>query len=372
MVTQILRLKRTDKGNEHLLLHISQTSTFKPLDLKLVATEQEHLFHGTLKDSQTASLLTSASKTNPTEWKTLLKHQLLHEQPPSPSPETDFTGLETVATIANSTLTITLRKNISGIIQRLGSFTLTQDDEREEIGAFEWVDQAVQNSDDLRLQLEQLQFSFREQQDHVTKLNQQLDELVEAKREHENQLLSKFTAVLNAKKLKIRDQQRLLAGAKVDSKVAEAVAEARGGRATGRKAAGSARSGKRKAEVQPDDDDDAEEDVEMAEADVASEADVQQETPPGSDRGETEDEEDLDVFAPVASPGGTKGSGVLAPSARGGDGKEVEEPEALPPRRELPFARKDVSQEAAKTSQPVVAGEAEDDDDDDDETDDEL
>ena len=44
----------------------------------------------------------------------------------------------------------------------------------------------------------------------------QLDNLIEEKTSHENALLEKFRQLINSKKLKIRDQQRLLAGAKVD------------------------------------------------------------------------------------------------------------------------------------------------------------
>ncbi len=47
-------------------------------------------------------------------------------------------------------------------------------------------------------------------------LNAQLEDLIRVKDEHENALLENFTKLLNAKKLKIRDQQRLLARAKIE------------------------------------------------------------------------------------------------------------------------------------------------------------
>lgn len=62
--------------------------------------------------------------------------------------------------------------------------------------------------------------NFRQEADlnkeKISKLTEQLKGLEEAKLEHENALLAKFSQLLNAKKLKIRDQQRLLAGASVD------------------------------------------------------------------------------------------------------------------------------------------------------------
>ena len=50
----------------------------------------------------------------------------------------------------------------------------------------------------------------------ISKMRDQLDELTESKNDHENKLLEKFRELLNKKKLKIRDQQRLLSVAKID------------------------------------------------------------------------------------------------------------------------------------------------------------
>jgi hypothetical protein len=50
----------------------------------------------------------------------------------------------------------------------------------------------------------------------VAELRAQLEELTEAKTARETELLEKFCALLNEKKVKIREQQRLLSAAKVD------------------------------------------------------------------------------------------------------------------------------------------------------------
>lgn len=42
-----------------------------------------------------------------------------------------------------------------------------------------------------------------------------MEDFLRVKNEHENQMLERFSYLLNAKKLKIRDQQKLLAGATV-------------------------------------------------------------------------------------------------------------------------------------------------------------
>lgn len=51
----------------------------------------------------------------------------------------------------------------------------------------------------------------------IKELQASLDDLVLSKKEHENMLLGSFAQVLNEKKLKIRNQQRLLASTNVDS-----------------------------------------------------------------------------------------------------------------------------------------------------------
>lgn len=340
MAVTILRLHRTDnQQSQHLLVQVSQVGS-KALDLKLVGTEHEHLYHAEIKESNVKSLQGNSFKGDINEWKTILKYCLLHEKPDSQIPES-LQGLETVATLNGTTMTITIRKNIGGITQRLGDIKLQQDDDREEVAAFEWVDTAVATADELRGQLSGLQSSVYEQRQQVENLNRQLDELVKAKKEHEDEMLAKFTALLNAKKLKIRDQQRLLAGAQIDPAAAEAVGETRP--RTGRKA-GKSSGGKRKAaSTEPA------QDEEMQDDEDADDDEQEVLTPPRSDDEATEDEDDLDA------PG-------TAPSSHPTKNMDIDEPEGLPPRRDLPFSRK-----ASKPPEPVAAT-----NDDDDETDDEL
>lgn len=344
MATQILRLKRTDKTDQHLLLRVSQTSTSKPLDLKLIATEHEHLYHVTLKESGLKSLQSNQFSGDLQEFKNILKYALLHETEGS-FPES-LQGLETVAAISGKSLTVVFRKNIGGITQRLGAIKLDQDDEREEVSAFDWVDTAVASADSLRTQLQTLQVDIGEQRDQIQNLLKQLDELVKAKKEHEDELLKKFAMLLNAKKLKIRDQQRLLKGAKIDPKAAEALDDSR----ESRQKPGSSRSGKRKTNQNHDLNDGGNDD---------DEDDQPQETPPSSEQEETDDEDNIGSgFAP-----GTVSAKIQSESSQRGGGAQmdIDDPGEVPPRRELPFQRKD--KQPAKASQPV---------EDEEETDDEL
>lgn len=65
-------------------------------------------------------------------------------------------------------------------------------------------------------QISSLTDKLQAAEDTIAKLNARLEELVTARRDHENRLMANFVRVLNEKKLKIRNQQRLLAGAKLD------------------------------------------------------------------------------------------------------------------------------------------------------------
>lgn len=123
--------------------------------------------------------------------------------------------LETTASITKEKLIITFRKNISGITQRLGEIPLEKDEEQE-IDSVSWAGTAAARSADLEKEVEALKGKYQDQSKMMEKLNQQLQDLIKAKLQHENELLEKFRELLNAKKLKIRDLHRVLAGTKID------------------------------------------------------------------------------------------------------------------------------------------------------------
>lgn len=110
---------------------------------------------------------------------------------------------------------IIFRKNISGITQRLGEISLKKDEDQE-IDSISWAATAVTRSTDLEVEVKDLRGKYEEQGRMIEKLNQQLESLIQAKIEHENGLLEKFRELLNAKKSKIRDLHRALAGVKMD------------------------------------------------------------------------------------------------------------------------------------------------------------
>ena len=93
--------------------------------------------------------------------------------------------------------------------------TLNQDDSLE-LSIFDWAGQAVSAGSAAQEAILSLRSKYSEQQKTIDKMQAQLDDLVKVKEENEEMLLNKFTQLLNNKKAKIRDQQRLLAAANVD------------------------------------------------------------------------------------------------------------------------------------------------------------
>ena len=174
----------------------------------------QELIYLTVKSSRTGKLLAKSSPVDQEQWEAILRHTLLQERLDFKHQET-LKDLEVLATVAGDHITIIFRKNISQIHQRLGEIILKKDEE-EEIDSISWVSTAVLRGDHLQDQVSDLQTKYEDQTEPIKKLNQQLEELIQAKKEHEISLFQKFRELLNEKKLKIRDQQRLLATSKVD------------------------------------------------------------------------------------------------------------------------------------------------------------
>ena len=302
----------------------------------------------------------------------------------------DLSKLEASASLSNDdTLTLTLRHNISGILLSLGSITFTKD-EAQEIDIFAWCSLSVQRSDTLETSIQTLNEQLVEQKGTVEKLEQQLDDLIQAKKSHEEELLEKFALLLNEKKLKIREQQRLLAGAKINPNDAKKVAGKAKGVIKGRTPQPS-RKGKRKIDVKDEDEDEDEDGFENhgvatagginVDDTDADDGEEQVETPELSVQDVTEDDDggdDNDLDA----------GGKEQDARREFHGEETHETskknhekmqiDSLPPRRELPFGKHDANVGAGKETttdadRSVLNQEAGNEDDEtEDEDDDEL
>lgn len=188
----------------------------------------------------------------------------------------------------------------------MGTLTLSRDKSQEDnVQLYDWCGQVSQNQNALKDELSNLGSRFEDQQKTVASLTKQLEDLLSAKKEHETLILEKTALLLNKKKLKIRDQQRLLSTATVDQ---EKLARVRATRASGgKKAPGKSAKNKRKGST-PDEDE---------ESDGFDKMDVDPE-PEANDSGEAEttdvSDTDDDVVHPAPS-SKVKGRPIIAEDA---------------------------------------------------------
>lgn len=86
----------------------------------------------------------------------------------------------------------------------------------DEIDLFVWSASAADAFKAAQDEVAALNEKLQKQKQEFDDLNARLEDFIKAKEEHENVIFQKFCELLNSKKLKIRDQQRLLASAVVD------------------------------------------------------------------------------------------------------------------------------------------------------------
>lgn len=135
-----------------------------------------------------------------------------------------------VYALKKDTLEVSIRQDVQGIKARQhslgraqsnmaqvtwGEIVLPRDDEFE-FNPFEWAQASAQAHFRTLQELADVKARIDNEKNTITKLNAQLDNFIKTKNEAEAAMLQQFMELLNEKKRKIRDQSRLLAGAKVD------------------------------------------------------------------------------------------------------------------------------------------------------------
>ncbi|SPJ87921.1 related to mitotic apparatus protein p62 [Fusarium torulosum] len=345
---RVLRFPRSDDKSAFVLLQVTSKGS-KRLDLKLVGTEGEEPYVASLKHDRVVSLRVKNCPASESEWQKILED--LFQQEPLPD-------IQATATVqSQKSISITIRKEIQGITQRLGAIILSHDAD-EAIELFEWCGAAVETSTTSKQSVADLSVKSSEAETAVTQLQSQLEELIKAKDEDETALLRKFRDLLNEKKIKIREQQQALAllsanpsmaGQSQPSQAVEVEVEQPKSRKPARKA-GKSRTSKRKApasrRVEESDDDAA---VDTMDVDVKQEA---EDTDPGNTTEAT-----ASVDSDEDNNAGDGDDGVQSSSSQQNDAlaskktspKEVDEP---PPPRALPFTAK----KPAKSTPTAAAG----------------
>ncbi|RXG48595.1 hypothetical protein VDGE_08893 [Verticillium dahliae] len=337
----VLRFPRSDEEGSFVLVNAAQTRT-KPLDLKLVGTDGLAPYVASLRHDRVAQLLVKNSPCAEDEWVDILSG-LLTQNPGE--------GVEAIATVESEVaITITVRRRVKGITQRLGTLELKHNAD-EEIELFDWCGLAAAAVVQANVALAAVTTKQTELEASVRRLKSQLDELVEAKRTDETELLLKFRDLLNAKKVKIREQQKILAAVPPSQPTAQPGKPARSA-GQGRTATKS-RASKRKAAApvaEDDDDDESDDGFEKMDVDTAAgkeaDADMSDQQRDTTDA-ETEtasepDEDEDDAEEQEAKPA------------------RVQEDDAPPPARALPFMKKTAKK--AAPAPPPAGSETESDD----------
>ncbi|KAJ5577770.1 uncharacterized protein N7459_006734 [Penicillium hispanicum] len=214
---RVVRIARSDEATAFVLVHVCHTGP-GALDLTLTATEGECPYSAILKQSLLKTLRVKNYQGTDEEW-TRVICLVLGQSTGTEEPIPDG-GIESFASIVGSgeedkELVITIRKRVQAITQKLGAIVLRQDDEQA-IELFEWANMSAARADALETRFIDLTNRHRTAEDTIQRLVEQLEGLMQTKSRHEHQLVANFTQVLNQKKLKIRNQQRLLASATSD------------------------------------------------------------------------------------------------------------------------------------------------------------
>ncbi|KEY70435.1 hypothetical protein S7711_06600 [Stachybotrys chartarum IBT 7711] len=339
---RVLKLNRSDSASAHVLIEATPQGS-KPLDLKLVATEGVGIFVASLKDDRVNSLRVKNCPASEDEWHSIL--QSLFTQEPHP----DIEATATVET--ESLLSITIRKRLQGITQRLGSVDLTY--EYREIELFDWCAIAADAAATNRKAAHALENRVSEQDGIIAELKAQLDELVRAKEEDETALLRNARDLINEKKVKIREYHKIIEATRSSIKnsstpepqlpsnpVAHRPKESRPRK---RKAKALASLGKEEDGVEAMDVDSVKSEQDQTESGHVTDATVSvaddSDAGGGADNDDDDDDDDDDVPTSDARTFNVKEStkqAVRTKAQQGQPKKALHEP---PPRRDLPFTK---------------------------------
>lgn len=236
--TWVVRLAQSDKTRPPILINVARKEGGQDLDLDLLATDGEAAFTGKGK-SRVLYLFRHHSDLFPVRERSLKKlrarnydgsdddwnytiSSILAPQNKPGSSDLQTATLDVATSISGKeskrTLTIVLSNNVEEITQKLGTIDLHETEDTDDVDLFGWTAQAVGQRDNLQGEVTNLKEQVKTKDAVVASLQKQIGELVEAKADHEKQMLFKFALLLNEKKLKIRNMQRILSTAKADTK----------------------------------------------------------------------------------------------------------------------------------------------------------
>ncbi|OIW27462.1 hypothetical protein CONLIGDRAFT_431423 [Coniochaeta ligniaria NRRL 30616] len=354
--TAVLRVPRADDEDAYVLIQVISSGR-NGLDFDLAATEGGHPYLLKLRHDKVSSKKDKKHPIAEDEWERILTEVLLDRQ--------SDPDIELVAQVAEGqSIALIVRRSISGIKQRIGTINLLCDEDQG-LDLFDWCGTALASKKAIKADLEAANAKAQELENAVKELKDQLEELIEAKKADESELLVKFRDLLNEKKVKIREQQRLLMANNADPEETNAVPSPRRvARQTGKgHVPKPSRTSKRKAaEPEPEEepvlvpageDEDEDDELEKMEVDKkhGEEDSEEDRTTDAGDDDETGSEPDDDDDEPVLDRGRATRNIDKPPAAntRHASQRKVETP---PPPRALPFNQRKAAAKPAADPEP--------------------
>ncbi|KAL7944399.1 hypothetical protein V8C42DRAFT_326686 [Trichoderma barbatum] len=321
--SRVIKLPRDDDESAFALIQVIQKGS-KPLDVKLVGTEGEAPYATTLKHDRVASFQVANCPVSESEWQGILQ-SLFALQPAA--------DIQATASIkSESSLTITVRKRVQGITQRLGSIEL-KFNENEGIELFQWCADSVGALAQSNVALAEAAAHAKELEATVKVLKSQLDELVTSKQDDETALLLKFRDLLNEKKVKIREQQKVIAAGPLPSSQSASQRFSQPPDSEPSRKPAPSRSRKRKVQaVEASSNEPEEDEMEVDKIKVEPQDSEQEDTAEETASGGSDDDDDDDDNS---GPGIGSSSGPAPKSPP--PSKKIDAP---PAPRSLPFAKK--------------------------------
>ncbi len=358
----VIKLPLAENAGGAVLVHVTPKDS-KPLDLDLLATDGESAFKGkgkralSCKDMQLTVIVRSRKLDqlrhenyvgSEEEWTAILKHVFISKQGSGVS-GTIKKNLDVFCAISgkdpNAALSISLRTRVEDITQRLGSLELAQTEDTDKVDLFGWAGQAIDQRDKLESQIAEGREEANASTSTIASMQAQLKDLVKAKAEHETELLEKLAALLNEKKMRLRELNRHMSTAKVDHRALERL-EATLPSGSSTRPRGKKRSARETAQASEFDESDGFEAMDVdkpANEKKAAESDDDRHTTENETETESDDGDNLDMPTTSQTEAGSIGSSKLPP-------KQQEQSQSLPPPRNLPFTRQ--TTQAAKETKP--------------------
>ncbi|ODA81627.1 hypothetical protein RJ55_00128 [Drechmeria coniospora] len=198
--SRILRFPRGDDESGCVIVQVTSAGR-KPLDLNLAATEGCAPYVCKLKHDRVTSLRAPACPVSEKEWEDILEAVLQDGLVGDVQP--------TAIVDPESTISLTIRRQVQGITQRLGAITLKCNQD-EQLDLFQWCGWSLKALAKSKQETALSSRGAQELEGAVMSLQAELDDLIKAKAEDESALLQKFCLLLNEKKAKIREQKQII------------------------------------------------------------------------------------------------------------------------------------------------------------------